>query len=211
MVRKLLLIWLGCTLFSGCGQDVSEEIGYGELKGRAYTNPYFNMSVEFPDDWIIQSESYNKDLMEQGADLVAGDNEELKTVVKAAEKLSLPLFSVFKYEPGTPVEFNPNIICVAENVKNTPGIKTGADYFFHVKRLLKQSTLNYSFPKEYVNKNISGRSFDIMPLTINALGTVAKQDYYSCRIKDYVISFILSYQNDKEKKELLGIVSTMSF
>ena len=130
MLKKVLLTSLTCLILASCDKPVSEEIGYGKVENNVYTNEYFNVAITLPEDWSLQSKESTEELMKQGSEIIAGDNKTLKASIKASEKQSLPLFTLFKYEQGTPVEFNPSLICMAEKVKHQPGIKNGSDYFF---------------------------------------------------------------------------------
>lgn len=218
MFRKILLIACAGFLLSACNKESStsspppaEEIGYGEIKEGIYSNAYFQLSIKLPGDWAIQSQAAQKALMETGADLISGDDENLKKVLTVAEKQTLNMFSVFKYEQGTPVPFNPSIMAIAENVGHMPGIKKGADYHFHVKKILEEGQMNYEFPGEISTHDFSGVSFDMMPASINIGTTPVYQKYYAARIKDYMVTFILTYSSDAEESELENIMSGLAF
>lgn len=211
MLRLFILIITICLTLTACDNKPPETIEYGVLKEGLYTNKYFNMSIQLPQDWAIQSKAAQKQIMESGMEMVTGDNKNLKQALKANEQQSLNLFAVFKHKLGTPVRFNPSIIAVAEKVSHTPGIERGADYNFHVKNLLKSGKLPYQFTDETYTQDISGISFDIMPATITTNEIEVSQKYFSARIKDYVLGFVISYTTPAEENSLNDIIATMQF
>jgi hypothetical protein len=50
-----------------------------------------------------------------------------------------------------------------------------------------------------------------MPAEVDAGNVTVYQEYYATRIKDYVLSIILSYKSDTEKDELYDILNTIHF
>ena len=112
------------------------------------------MEVSFNPNWIVQDKQAMNNLIERGKDVVTDDNDNLKSIVKASQVNTAYLLAVFKYEVGAAVEYNPSFMLVAENTKNCPGIKNGKDYLFHVKKLLEQPQMSYSFEKEVFEQKI---------------------------------------------------------
>jgi hypothetical protein len=100
---KLIILILFLSLYLGCKKKASDEIGYGEIKEGKYFNEYFNMSIQIPDKWDVQSQAAQKELMDQGTSIMVGDDKNLKAIVKASEMQTVNLFAFFKYEPGYPV------------------------------------------------------------------------------------------------------------
>lgn len=210
MINKLALTILVILLFTACDKHPAKEIGYGELNDGTYTNQYFNMVVDVPTGWVVQSEAQNKELIDSGAEMIAGDDENMKNALKASHKQTLTLFSFFKYEQGSPVEFNPSIMGIAERVSGMPGIKRGSDYLFHVKNLLESGQMNYEFPSPIFEKEISGVSFDVMPLQLTMGAVTIHQNYYAAKFEDYVLSLISTYSSGDEE-EISHHIHTIKF
>lgn len=209
-MRRLGLI--GCLLLSflvGCGQTASEEIGYGSITESHYQNDYFGFEIQVPEGWSVQSQAEQQALMEMGAELLAGDDEGLKNVMKASEAQTVSLFTFMKHEVGAPVTFNPSIIGLGERVASMPGIKRGEDYFFHARKLLEQGQIPYEFPQAVFSQKVAGFDFDVMPAEVTMVGVTIYQQYFAARIKDYMLVFILSYSNDEEFQELQSRLATL--
>lgn len=205
---KIFTVIIGLSLLlTGCDTKPSAEIGYGTIANGVYTNDYFNMSIKVPDNWIVQSQAAQQELMKTGSNLISGEDKNLKAILNEAEKQTVNMFLFFKFEQGTAVPFNPSIISIAERMSHMPGVKRGSDYHFHAKKLLESGQLEYEFPNEIYTKVISGVSFDVMPVQITINNLTVYQEYYAARIKDYVLMFILSYSSDAEIDELNTIVS----
>ena len=209
-MKNIILVIVIINFFSiWSGSAYSDEIGYGEIKNETYINEYFNMSLTVPKGWSIQSKAAIKEISERGSDLIAGDDENLRAAIKVAEKQTVNLFAFFKYEQGAPVDFNPSIMAAAERVVQMPGITKGSDYLFHLKKTLQAGQLKYTFPKETYAKTISGSPFDVMPTQLSMGNTPIYQEYYSIKIKDYVLSLILTYSSENEKNELVKTVNNL--
>lgn len=209
-MKKIFLLTIAIHVFSlWSGSAHSDEIGYGEIKNEIYINKYFSMSIQVPKGWSVQSKAAIKEISDRGGDLIAGDDENLKAAIKVAEKQTVNLFAFFKYEQGAPVDFNPSIMAAAERVAHMPGIKKGSDYLFHLKKTLQAGQLEYTFPKDTYTRHLSGSSFDVMPAQITVGNTAIFQEYYSTKIKDYVLSLILTYSSQSEKDELVKALNTL--
>lgn len=211
-MTRTITITIGLLLLiTACDFKPEADIDYGTITNNIYSNNYFDISINIPDSWFVQSQAAQKALMETGSNLIAGDDKTLKSVLKESEKQTVNLFSAFKFEPGAPVNFNPSIISVAERVSHMPGIKKGSDYLFHAKKLLESGQMNYEFPNNLYTKELSGLSFDVMPAQITVNNITVYQDYHVVKAKDYALAFILSYSTDSEKRELDDILNKLRF
>jgi len=209
MYKTLLVLLSLGVLVLGDNHVFAKDINYGQIQSGLYTNDYFNMSIQLPETWVIQSQAQQKALMKSGMKMLSGDDANLEKVLKASEKQTLNMFSVFKFEHGAPVEFNPSLIGVAERVANMPGIKRGADYHFHVKNVLRSGQMRYEFPEEIYTEKLSGSDFDVMSSTLKVGKNKIYQKFYAAKSKDYILTFIISYTNESDKAELQSILKTL--
>lgn len=168
--------------------------------------------MKLPDNWVIQSKEQTERIADVGKNLVAGEDKKLKAIMKASDINSANLLAVFQYELGSAVEYNPNIMIVAENIMNTPGIKNGSDYLFQSRRLLKQSQFQYDYlSEEFEKESINGSDFYKMYAHMYYMGLEIKQIYYSTISKGFSFNVIVSYINDDQKKTLLESINSMTF
>jgi hypothetical protein len=198
--------WIGTiliiVLFTNCASNGKpENFDYGSVNDNVYTNDFFKCNIKLPEDWIVQSKEQTERLADMGKDLVAGDDKKLESVIKASEINTANLLAVFQHELGSAVDYNPNIMIVAENVTNAPGIKNGSDYLFQSRRFLKQSQLQYDYlSEEFESETINGTEFHVMDAHMNYMGLDIKQIYYSTITSGFSFNVIVSYINDDQKK-----------
>ncbi len=212
MNRIYVFIAACMILFTGCGKKTSSyEIDFGVVENSTYRNNYFGLSMKLPLGWDVQSQEMQQKIMDIGATMVAGDDENLKTVVKASELQTVNLLAVFKHPIGAPVAYNPNIICIAESIRHMPGIKRGKDYHFHSKKLLESSQIEVSFPKEIYTEQIGGTDFDIMTLQMHFAGQTIKQRQYVAVMKGYALLLIISFTTNEEESELQKALDSILF
>ncbi len=208
-VSTILII----VLFTNCASNGKpDNFDYGSVNANVYTNDFFKCKIKLPKDWVIQSKEQTERLADMGKEIVAGEDKKLQSVIKAYEINSANLLAVFQYELGSAVEYNPNIMIVAENVTNAPGIKNGSDYLFQSSRLLKQSQFQYDYISEkFESEMINGTEFYKMDTRMNYMGLEIKQIYYSTITSGFSFNVIVSYINDDQKKILLESINSMIF
>jgi hypothetical protein len=147
-----------------------------------------------------------------GKDMVAGDDENMKAIVKASDVNTANLLGVFQHEYGSPVQFNPNFLVVAENVKAAPGMRTGSDYLFQSRRLLTQSQFQYDrIDETFEKETINGTDFYKMNAEVSLMGITIRQIYYSTILKGFSFNVIISYSSDEQKDSLLKVINSMTF
>ncbi len=211
MNRIYVFIMACMILFTGCGKKVSDEIDFGAVEDSTYRNNYFGLSMKLPPEWNVQSQEMQQKIMDIGATVVAGDDENLKAVVKASELQTVNLLAVFKHPIGAPVAYNPNIVCLAERIRHMPGIKRGKDYHFHSKKLLESSQIKMSFPKDIYTEQIGGIDFDIMTLQMHFAGQAIKQKQYVAVMKGYALLLLVSFTTNEEEAELEEVLASVCF
>jgi len=192
----------------GCSNTPKFELG--SVKDNVYINNFFSVTVKIPESWYIQSADQNKETMERGQQLI--NDENLKAQLKVFEDNSAALLGVFKYEPGSPVDYNPSFAICSENISRVPGIKNGKDYFYFVKKILQQSQIVY----DEINYDLEpvllgGKEFNIMSAKASSMGLSVRQTYYARKIGSFAFCIILSYGTDEQKAELEALLNTIEF
>jgi hypothetical protein len=102
------------------------------------------------------------------------------------------------------------IVVMAENIAYAPGVKTGADYLFHLGRILERSSVPYEPIGEVSALDLGGRSFYRRDFEISPPSGIT-QSYVFAREGEYALGFILTAQDQTERKELLDVVSQIHF
>ncbi len=179
---------------------------YGKMEDTVYANPFFGFKMSVPSAWVVQNKSQIAYVISKGKDAVEFKEETTNKAIKDLDVSSMTLIMLSKHELGAPVEFNPSLMIMAEDVSMYPGVKIGSDYLFQLKRQFKNSNLNFTVSEEYGNTELSGNKFDI--LECSKEGTNTHLDYICSIQKRFAFAFIITYSNEDEKNELMDIVRT---
>lgn len=207
MATILVIMSINCK-----GQDQPGEFDYGRIENNVYSNSYFNMEMTLPAEWIIQSKEQVEELTKTGKELVAGDDESMKTMLEAAEVNTANLFAAYQFELGSPVDYNPSIMLIAENIRHAPGVKNGGDYLYQARKVLLQSQLKYDhIDEQFEIETVGGMDFYKMNCAISYMGLDIKQVYYSTILKGFSLVAVISFINDEQKKILEGSIHSVTF
>ena len=211
--KKQLILLLLVTAFCSCQTNEKPKgFDYGKVENNIYSNSFFNFKIVLPSEWIVQSKEQTENLVEVGKDLVAGDDNNMKAIIKASEINSAYLLTVFQYEVGSAVEYNPSLMLIAENLKLAPGIKKGSDYLFQTRKLLKQSQIEYNnIDSEFEKVSIDNEEFYQMNLDLNHSGLNIKQSYFSTIRNGFSVNAIISFVTSEQKNELEKILNSLKF
>ena len=210
--KFLSILLISLIAITGYSQTRPDNFDYGHVKDNKYVNSFFNCELTIPTDWIVQSKEQIETISKKGKELITGDDTNMKAMMKASEVNSANLLSLFQYERGAPVDYNSNISIVAENVKSLPGIKSGSDYLFQVKKMLGLSKIKFDtiapdFKKEIINNTV----FYKMDTGISIMGINIKQSYYSTIVNGFSFSIVMSYTDEEQKNTLLESIQSLQF
>jgi hypothetical protein len=200
-------------IITGCdAQENLSNFDYGTTEENIYSNSFFDFTMTLPADWVLQSVEETENIMEEGRKLVAGDDKNLESVLKAAEINTANLLVIYQYEMGAAVDYNPSLMLMAENLRNAPGIKNGADYLFHARKFLSQGQIQYDhLDEEFEKVDINGMTFHLMNTNINYMGYDIKQKYYSTVLNGFSLNMIITYVYDDQKSELEQSINSLTF
>jgi hypothetical protein len=210
-LARVALILAITLLFTGCARKASEEVDFGSMNGSIYQNKYFGFSIALPKDWSVQDQKAQQGLSKKGVQLVSGDDENLKTMAKVSELRTVNLLAAFEHPIGSPVDYNPSIVSVAESVRDLPGIKRGKDYLYQARKMLEAGQISVSFPRDYYTERMGGVEFDVLDAEISVMRKSVKQKYYATIRKGYAVNFILSFTNEEEAASLQKILDSLTF
>lgn len=207
-----LMLALVALMTAACGGGNKEKvISLGTTSSGSYTNEYFGVSLQFPSEWEAQDMELMNQLAEAGAELIAGDDEELKKGMDLSQAKTVNLLMASKYPIETTTEPNPSVILVGEKVSLLQGVKDGKDYLEASQELMNQSGLPYEF-QEIKEQQIGGKDFHVMEVSINASPELSiTQHYYSTIIEGYAFNIITTNVDDETKAQVDEIIQSVSF
>lgn len=182
---------------------------YGKMTDTVYTNPFFGFKVAIPSSWVVQNKSQIEYVVSKGKNAVEFKDELSNKTMQNLDLTSMTLLMVSKYELGSPVEFNPSLMIMVEDVSMYPGVKMGSDYLFQLKRQFKNSNLNFTLAADYGSTELNGSKFDILECLKDDSNT--HLDYICSIQKRFAFCYIITYSNEEEKNELMSIIHTTQF
>lgn len=202
-------------LVTACNADINQTpltFDYGKTANGLYTNSYFNMTMPYDTSWFVQEKDAMNKLVLENSEMIFNDDQLTNKQLEASMINTAYLFTIFNYEVGAPVDFNPSLIVMAENLKNYPGIETGKDYLYHSKKLLKNSKINYTFGNDSVDiVKIGNEKFHRLRAYIETPDVTISQ-HYMCRItKGFSLAFIISYASPEKKLALETMLGKVQF
>lgn len=210
--KKILIVSTLLLFLFSCNINSQKTIDFGIFESGVYKNKFFDLRVKIPESWHTVDDDSRIELMKKGADLIAGDDENLKAIFNAADLDSINLLIVTEYPLGAPVSYNPSFIIMAEKVVHLPGIVRGKDYHFHTKKLIESSAITVSYPIDIYEDQLGTEyTFDIMELEINIGKIKYFQKHYAIIMKGYALIFALTYSNKEELEKLDNIIETIEF
>lgn len=203
-LQKLLILVLCFSL--GLVTKQATKVLADEISGltvsednKLYRNEMFDLSISKSEEWYAQSTEELFRTQQIGSSLISGNDHNMQALMKEALKVSLPLFSFYKYPPGTPTnETNANVSGVAENISLYPGIKKGCDYLYNVKNLMNYSQIQIKYEDDCQTKMINGSEFGYFNAVIAVGNTKLKQKYLACIKGTHAIAVIQSYDSTSE-------------
>lgn len=101
----IILVAAGCAHLQQ--SKISENFDFGKTEEGHYENEFFNLDVSFDQEWVIQDEQQVNNIIEMGSDIIVGEDEHLKSLVKSSQVNTAYLLTIFKHEFGAAIEFNP--------------------------------------------------------------------------------------------------------
>lgn len=212
-LNQLIGLFIIVIMIPGCENSSNmDNFDYGNVESGVYQNDYFDFKIKLPEVWVVQSKEQTELISDAGRNLIAGDDDNMKAIFEASEINVANLLVAFQYEMGTPVDYNSNIMVVAENIKNSPGVKNGSDYLFLSRKIIEQGQLKYDYlSKEFESETINNVEFHKMEAQLNYVGIEIKQIYYSTILKGFSFNVIISYATDEQKEILLKALNSMDF
>lgn len=209
-MRKLIYLLL-VLLTVSCMETkpgLPETFDYGTTTRTAYKNNYLGLEVRFDTSWMVQEQQLVDDLMDEGTDLLVGDNENMRQAIEASKVNSAYLLTLSKHGIGADVLSNPSLLLIAENTKNYPSIKTGEDYLKSVSKLLRESQVDYEIEDEFVEKTIGNAQFHVMKASLYQPGLIfqVKQEYLATIKRGFCVGFVITYYMEDEREELYQII-----
>ena len=166
------------------------------------------ITVDAPAGWYVADSELMGKLMDEGVEISGANlNAGEKAAVDSAMARTVTLFSFLEVPPGSPREYIPAAMGIAEDISMLPGVTRGKDYFFHARKTMEMSAIPIVTSDVFAERMIDGRSFDRMDAQVTAPGGLdILQRYYAARRGNNMIIFVQSYRTDEELAQLDAVL-----
>ncbi|MGL1934398.1 MAG: hypothetical protein OCD01_05240 [Fibrobacterales bacterium] len=198
-------------LISTYSQKDVKFVEYGTINDSIYSNSYLKLNMVVPPDWYVPPDSYNKALLKTGKSLYP-DSSNVKAMFDSKQTLNAILITLFENKPGTPTDFNANLVLMSENMTSNPGVETGSDYLFHARKLLQDNALNYNqISEEFPLVKIHDQDFYYLHAKLTVINNEIEQMYYTTIKDHFAVSVVITYETEEQKQILLKSVQSLTF
>jgi hypothetical protein len=210
-LTSFCFIFLTLTSLTSCTfSDKPANFDYGVVENNQYKNKFFNFMINIPAEWKVQSKAQTQALADNATETGSKD-EVLTSIIEAADISNATLLAVYKYDSGSMVAYNPNIMVVTENVDGVSAVKNGEDYLNSTKRLLKETKIPYkSIDDKITETQLGGAKFHTMKTTSSLMGIDINQRYFATIINGFSLIIVISYSTNDQLEELTNMLNTIS-
>lgn len=173
-----------------------------------YQNDFFRFSMSLPADWAIASQETQDEIMDLGTEIIANSNPALGASAAASLQNTYQLLLISQEPLDNPgLNFNANLLGLAERVSGVPGIVTGEDYLRNHRALVGQTGLPYEAISDIYPVMVGNGAFYRSDFQ---LGGVLQQSYIFTVDQGYAYGFILSGLPE-QMADLEAVVESIQF
>lgn len=216
-----LLLAASLIFSTGCGKTdnssnknnevTTKVINLGAQDGAKYSNDFFGLELNVPEEWHVANDEEKAALMQAGQDAIAENNEKMAKQLDLAKEKTLNLMFAFKH-PLPYQGVNPNVLCMAENLDllASTTIKSGKDYIAMTKTNMEQTGMPYTFG-DISTEKLGNKDFDVIEATLDTGDIIITQKYYASIFDEYALVFVCTFSNEDEALETKGIMDSVTF
>ncbi len=210
-MKKNYSLILIITFFFLSFQNSNNNFDHGIVEGHQYKNHFLGLSLTVPNDWQIADKKQLEIIYNMRHHEQTNGDKKTKPIVKDQEVTHAILFYATKHLATETEPSLPSIFLMAENLKNTPQIKTGKDY------LIAPNTLNMSF------RNYPYKINDIKKTSIGS------KEFYAVREKNLILkheltkvtsstiingfslTIVVGFENKAQEDEIIEVLKNITF
>jgi hypothetical protein len=197
-------------LLSGCGWWGLKQADTGRFEGRVFVQDSFGMRLPFPEGWTILTPEETSRVVDSGRQVLSGGDPAGGAYRAGGAATSKTLFTVLRYPRGSVTGLNPSLVGAVENVLSRPQIKTPADYLQMVQSFLGRGGVPMTMEPIVPEAQLAGRSFAMMPVTLQPGPVAVGQIYYCRRIDDQMLTLVASFSTEDQWKEIEQVLAGMT-
>lgn len=229
MWYKIIFLLLCSSAIIGCNQieqerkTVSQKLpskfDEGKIYDNRYIQKYFGLTIPFGNGWQVLSEEQIEFAELQHKELLIKpdnntgyyyDDEEDESNTPNIQKTTLLV--LFKYPIDSAVTYNPFFTANVHRIQKYDNMDTATQYLSQI-----EESLYYDYSAERTNYGEGYKSYVIgknnapmLGTTLEINGVEVQQEYFAIIKRNFVISFVISYQTAAEKAELRAIIDKIN-
>lgn len=185
-----------------------DVIDLGEIENNIYTNDYFKLKMNILDNYENEIEN-NKVFKDSAIKFLSDDDEAKKKELRRSDVGKANLLFLLKTNVDY-ADFRPSLKLDTKNLDFKPNINKPSDMLEETVDYLKQSKLDIVYINDdYSKVNINGHNFTTLKMKVKFDGIHITQEAYSKIINDFYVSFLIAYDNEKDKDELMKMINSI--
>ena len=208
IVLAFSALLVGCAKSKQESTNVIQNVRGDWITERNYENEHFGIAIKIPDEWEL-NKGKSEFIEEGAADFLAGDDKNLKAVMKTAIEKTFTVFWAYRYPLGTPGKPNPNVSMIIENLNMFPGISSAEDYLMAMEDTLKLSNKNISFGGAPVIVEMGGVEFWMRETSIPMGGLNIRQKIHARMIDGYVLLIGVTTISEEDEETVSAVTGSI--
>lgn len=226
--RTLVVLIFGTLILSSCKEQKKEvffikagnpdgKISIGNLQGNIYTNSYFGLNINFPqnlhpldNEAKLKLTKVEQDIIDKGF-----DSDDLLENVKDMIPLVFAYDKVEVFENDKVASF----IMMAQKIddSNKDVLSSASEYLRITEKGLKNSYNDMGFNEKYTITSsepvmINEKEFQVMRVEVNLSdGLYMYQDFYVIYVNGYAVFATTTYYNDEQKEKTKQAINSIGF
>ena len=206
MKNKILFVVLVLLIFffHACFQK-STKIELGKFNQNKYVNEQFDLLIEVPENYFFLDQNQRRSLSKTNMESIIEDKEQ----VEYSLKKSALIFTIFKFNPDTIIEVNPNITITATNISGLPELEDSGYAVQEAMSALKEMNKRFVFDNQTFEFEINDKKYTGFNSSITVDDMTANYSSFMGNFDNFNLTITISFKNEKQKSELLKIIKNI--
>lgn len=217
MFKRITVIMVALALaasLASCGKKdtSSAEFSWGSYDGNKYTNEFFNLSIELPENYhqLTPQDIVDKNLQPDENGIITPID--INSIDDLGAEALVHFVYTTKYEETPEGLFNPYINIFSENMQYSNSLYNKEDYV--------ENSINYTaqiFTRSGIDIQVyplekpwyGDRQFAKGSMKIDYEQFTMFQEMYSLTKSNYALVILIGYSNEAEKEELYKVLDSI--
>lgn len=206
-MKRLLAVLMTMMMviaLSACA--ATPKVTLGEIEEGVYSNEFFGLNMDVPEDWTVLSQEELIELMGMSSDMIAETNPDMADAYDLENMDMLQLFGFFKYPMDELRIVNPNILGTAEKVGILSGVSNGKEYLEFTSEQLLSMGFGYEISEDIEEVEVFGKTLSKMQAILDMGDEALIQDFYCTVENGYALVIIATYSESDGQEEIANLL-----